>query len=845
MTTVSDSPPRNFTLGRTANRDAQTAAWHKVGAARPTRVMSNEIDGIWLSSSNADWIPTFPDTFPPFVSDRSDGFRGHHEPARVPQQYDDARPWRAYMWSLDADDPARLSLVRDKKFFTERWTPEPRRVGIRADAAQSLIDEYVAALARAQEVDIRLLDNQHRIPKDLRLDDEVFTALRYGRVELHPTLVTWATVQRATIELRGFALWAHYTLAFRAGFITRQEDLLPVVGCWVRAADTHIWEALTFGGVPCWRRTPSPPKDPAAYHVPLSPLPADLALDDWDDDIHHPRPEHTYGRKERAARAEITKLEAAGKHWDAQEVQDAFDGFSQNLTWDERNEARREMQGESPPPEPRAGAPSRHRSRRKGPRRQPRSPSPRRLYGPYGHDGRHRDTYHRGHRYSRSRSPRAGPYHARRRSRSPSAGPSDQTWRGGWGARPRSLSPPLLARRMDRVWRSPSPGSPGRASPRLLRRLRDPSVSPVARSSAATPVRRSTTPQATSVEQLPAARARSSPPSVERPRSESPPVDAVSLPATSPPPSPMVVSPSATPALTAPTAEPASLSLDVAADAPTEQVLVLSASQHVRTTLNLSVDAARDFVRHGWWDDVSLAAPLAPWETQTLVPPYMADQYQYPVPPVACLESDRALYVWKSTCPLYVAALNSEPPSRWAGGRMKEWKSRLRPKGIATRALRALPAHSPSADDLLELTDSAGQPWVVLDEAARAGIRWAARTFLFRRDVERLVFARTPGAPLWPAHHALFVETRARMRRVWGSASAFYPDAEEPRYLDSDDELVRLRHWRAFGALLAGLEGVNRPTIEAAMGGPVTDMSDILLRLFTSYFRDTFDRDPT
>ncbi|KAI0038335.1 hypothetical protein FA95DRAFT_1613466 [Auriscalpium vulgare] len=274
MAPVSAEPPRSFTNQRTASLEAQTAAWHKVGAARATRVMSNELGDSWFSSSNADWIPPHPDSFPAYVFERSDGLRGHHEPTRVPQRYSESRPWLAYMWSRDTDDPARLSLVRDKQFRTVRWTPEPRQVAILPATAQLLIDEYEAALALAEVVDIRLLDNQHRIPADLRLDDDVFTDLRYGRHELHPTLIVCATVQRAIIELRGFALWASYTLAFRAGFITQQEPLLPVVGCWVNATDTHIWEALTYGGVPCWRVTPSRPKDPAAYHVLIGSIPA-------------------------------------------------------------------------------------------------------------------------------------------------------------------------------------------------------------------------------------------------------------------------------------------------------------------------------------------------------------------------------------------------------------------------------------------------------------------------------------------------------------------------------------------------------------------------------------------
>ncbi|KAI0040530.1 hypothetical protein FA95DRAFT_1576901, partial [Auriscalpium vulgare] len=721
----STDPPRSFTRDRTADLAAQTAAWHKVGAARPTRVKSNEIaDDVWLASSNADWIPPYPDTFPPFVTERSDGLRGHHEPTRVPQHYDDARPWLAYMWSLDVGDPARLSLVRDKGCYTERWTPEPRRVAVRSDTAQLLIDEYEGALALAEEVDIRLLDNQHRIPSDLRLSNEVFTELRYGRSDLHATLVNCATVQRATIELRGFALWANYTLAFRAGFITAQETLLPVVGCWVRASDTHIWETLTYGGVPCWRMTPTPPKDPAAYHMLIGTVPSDLALDDWDEDIHHPRPEHTYGRKERNARAAIAKLEAAGKHYDAMEVQDALDGISQDITWDERVAARREMQARA----------------------------------------------------------------------LPSGGPP--------GMLALALSPRLLQSA------EPSLSGSGRG--------------PLARRPAAQPL----------------------PPSVGD-RSVSPPVDAVSLPAASSPGSPMAMSPAVVPAAPPLTIEPLALALGTAPTTPTLHEVVLSGSQQVRTWLALSVEEARNYVRVGWWEDTRLVAPLAPWELQASTPPYMPDQYQYPVPPASCLEQDRALYVWRSISPNYIDTIVNVPPTHWAGGRVKEWKSRLRPKGSASRALRNLPSLSPTWEDVDGVLDVSGQPWVVLDAEARAGLRWAARTFLFRRDVERLVLARLPGAPLWPAHHALFTSVRARMRRIWGSASAFYPEVGEPRYLDSDDELVRLRHWRAFGALLADLAGVNGPTIEAAMGGPVTDMPDILLRLFTSYFRETFDRDPT
>ncbi|KAI0043334.1 hypothetical protein FA95DRAFT_1609490 [Auriscalpium vulgare] len=744
MSTVSANPPRSFTLNRVANLDAQTASWHKVGAARATRVMSNELaDDVWLSSSNADWIPPHPDTFPPFTSIRSDGFRGHHEPSRVPQLYSDARPWLAYMWSREAEDPARLSLVRDKKVRTVRWTPDPRQVAILPDTAQALIDEYEAARTLAEEVDIRLLDNQHRIPADLRLDDAVFEDLRYGRRELHDTLITAATVQRAIIELRGFALWASYTLAFRAGFITQQEALLPVVGCCVQARDTHIWEALTYGGVPCWRRTAVPPKDPAAYHVPLGRIPPDLATDDWDDDIHHPRPEHTYGKKERKVRAEIAELEAKGKHWDAMEARDAFDGFSQRLTWDERTEARREMQGDSPSPEPRTPAPPRRpRAPRRG-RRRSRSRSPRRMNEPYRRDGRLRDP-------PRRRDDRS----ARAWCRSPSPGPSHRA-RGSDRPTSRSYSPPPLARRMARDWRSPSPRGPRDRSPHLLRRLRD-----------ASPFSRSPSPRAESpprrYRSLSLASARS--PFTSRAQSATPP-RSVTRATTSTPGSPMAVSiPPASPP--PPPDEPIAPPPDLAAALHVPHVLVLSDVLSVRTSLDLSITDALAYARIGWWDGAIADAPLASWELLTHIPAYMDDPLQFPVPPPSCLDSDRALYVWRSISPAYVTSIASEPPSAWKGGRIKEWKSRLRPKGRSGHALRNLPSLAPTAEDVSGLTDLAGQPWVVLDERARADIRWAARTFLFRRDVERLAFARVPGAPLWPANHALFSALRTQLRRA-------------------------------------------------------------------------------
>ncbi|EPS96697.1 hypothetical protein FOMPIDRAFT_1053062 [Fomitopsis schrenkii] len=117
-----------------------------------------------------------------------------------------------------------------------------------------------------------------------------------------------------------------------------------------------------------------------------------------------------------------------------------------------------------------------------------------------------------------------------------------------------------------------------------------------------------------------------------------------------------------------------------------------------------------------------------------------------------------------------------------------------------------------------------------------AKYEWELNTFLFRANFERLTafkhgtFNRAP----LHTHPQLWVALRDRVRRVWGFGLNYFPSISEPAYLDSNDKLLRLRHWRALGHIMLEWEvpARHRERIHVAMGGTVTKIECLLTQVF-------------
>ncbi|GBE78349.1 hypothetical protein SCP_0112340 [Sparassis crispa] len=146
-----------------------------------------------------------------------------------------------------------------------------------------------------------------------------------------------------------------------------------------------------------------------------------------------------------------------------------------------------------------------------------------------------------------------------------------------------------------------------------------------------------------------------------------------------------------------------------------------------------------------------------------------------------------------------------------------------------------------------ELADIRQDP--LTDTDARS-FKWELNTFLFRYDVERLAFnldtnvctATTQDlAEVWAA-------TRDRYQWVWGFRLSTFPSSQECGYLDSEDDILQLQHWRGLRRLILqwSLLPEEHNHIRLAMGGSVTDARMGILAVIVRTFKATYrgNREP-
>lgn len=226
----------------------------------------------------------------------------------------------------------------------------------------------------------------------------------------------------------------------------------------------------------------------------------------------------------------------------------------------------------------------------------------------------------------------------------------------------------------------------------------------------------------------------------------------------------------------------------------------------------------------------------------------------FPLPPPSLLEGGEFgditfVILWRRKKEEFVRQFETAPPSVWFWKSREQWKSWIRPKG-PVQEMRKRFGRSPAESEFLAIDATFSYP---SREEWDAEL-WETHTFLAMRDFERLIFRAHYGIlhATPEARPLIWAVMRDRARRVWGFPS-YYPRWNDDRTLDHRDDLVRKRHWTAFGRVLLDLSltAVQTLRVRAALGGDVNgsleepSMAAALLDVYRDVWRSYFtERDP-
>ena len=253
------------------------------------------------------------------------------------------------------------------------------------------------------------------------------------------------------------------------------------------------------------------------------------------------------------------------------------------------------------------------------------------------------------------------------------------------------------------------------------------------------------------------------------------------------------------------------------------------------------------FLQHAFEEESRFPGLFVPWADALTEEPCSTSARITPVPPGHLLTTGEtcllraSLWQWSSF--KYVNGVMTRDPdldtSLWATPR--QWRSRLR--GGNEFRWRLSPKNSLTEEDAL---DSLGLGRVTMERAL--DYAWELDTFLFRLDFERLTAFKHRALNALPLSDRprAWVPLRDRVRRIWGLDLNYFPSVREPAYLDSEDELLRLRHWRAVGRIMMEWEvpDIFCTRIQVAMGGTVTEIENGLKAVFKDVHKQVYNRDP-
>ncbi|TFY53091.1 hypothetical protein EVJ58_g9645 [Rhodofomes roseus] len=276
-------------------------------------------------------------------------------------------------------------------------------------------------------------------------------------------------------------------------------------------------------------------------------------------------------------------------------------------------------------------------------------------------------------------------------------------------------------------------------------------------------------------------------------------------------------------------------------------IVTLPSGIPLRTRLPLfSAAEVDEYLHHPFERSENIAPFRQSWEHELGPAPYFPAESKRPLPSPQLLLADGdegylATVLWIHSRTGYIDGLLREPHD-WPALIHKQWKSRLRGNPDLVRAAKGTSVRPLPDTVLLPLRNP-------LPNEKEDAV-WELRTFQFRYNFERLAAELLPGlraASTESAKGAIWASTRDRVRRTWGPGTTHYPSVHEPRYLDSDDDLVRLRHWFAIGRLMLewDLRADVTADLQLAMGGSVTDAVERIKSAYTTTYKMVFkNRDP-
>ena len=155
--------------------------------------------------------------------------------------------------------------------------------------------------------------------------------------------------------------------------------------------------------------------------------------------------------------------------------------------------------------------------------------------------------------------------------------------------------------------------------------------------------------------------------------------------------------------------------------------------------------------------------------------------------------------------PEWVDELESRHPAVRDHLNAQEWKRRLRPRGHLAKFLRNLPEQRlPEEEDITVLNrtlDDETRLYTFPSSVVWNEVIWELSTYHFRHDFELLTAKLHRSLQGWHKEerkHRWHV-IHYRVCRLWGKNVSYYPHFDEPRYLDSEDDLIQLKYWTAVG----------------------------------------------
>ncbi|EPS94954.1 hypothetical protein FOMPIDRAFT_1025973 [Fomitopsis schrenkii] len=232
------------------------------------------------------------------------------------------------------------------------------------------------------------------------------------------------------------------------------------------------------------------------------------------------------------------------------------------------------------------------------------------------------------------------------------------------------------------------------------------------------------------------------------------------------------------------------------------------------------------YLTYPFEEEDSIKALRLPHETEQGPAPTLYSPHLCPVPPGDFLLHPRwgpfRMASWKRNAPMVISDLmNQEAAGTEDASRsLAAWASAFRPIGDTRRA---------QAEEQGEWTDDLLFEVGLFPASMREcqDMVWENDMFLFRRDFEQLAARLHAGLRQASGDHRGTVWARVRdsIRRAWGPDATYFPDARAVAFLDSGDELVRLRHWRALARIMSqwDLPAHMMTRVQPATGGTVRD----------------------